>query len=754
MQKKEYSLSIGGQTLSAEFNDWANQANGSVLMRLGNSTVLATVVLGRESDKDYFPLSVEYEEKFYAAGAILGSRFMRREGRPSDEAILSGRMVDRTIRPLFPKGMKREVQVIITVLSIEDYDTDVLAINAASLALACSDIPWNGPASAVRIELPSTELGVNGADFIVNPTYKEREAEGMRMDLLACGKDGLINMIEVGANEVSESTLEKALAKASEEIEKIQAWQKQIASEIGKEKMPYTPPETPAEVVALFEETVTPKLLETKGALTKHHINEFKSEWMKAAKERLPDVQPARFDAHFEHTVDEFVHNLAIQEGKRVDGRALDEIRPLYAQAGGLSPVIHGSGLFYRGETHVLAALTLGGPGDAQLIDTIEYQDTKKAFMLHYNFPPFSVGETGRVGGMNRRMTGHGALAEKALRAVQPSKEVFPYTVRIVSECLASNGSTSMGTVCAGTLALMDAGVPITRPVAGIAMGMMSVSTSNSQQGTDNKLGTGVRELEVGSRKFQYAVLTDIQGPEDHHGDMDFKVAGTSEGVTAVQMDVKVEGVPLKVLAQAFEQAKKARLQILDVIRKAIPEPRADISVRAPKILTTKVKVDQIGLVIGPGGKTINGIRERTLCDDITIEDDGTVYVTGKNGAAEAAMKEIVDLTREYMVGDRFEGEVVRMMDFGAFVKIGPNTDGLVHVSEVAPFRIASIAEAVKIGDIVPVVLKEIDEKGRYNLSIKAADPEWASKKGLQPAQGGENHGRRDSGEDRPRRRF
>jgi len=723
MQKKEYSLEIGGQTLSAEFNDWANQANGSVLMRYANSTVLATVVMGRESDKDYFPLSVEYEEKFYAAGAILGSRFMRREGRPSDEAILSGRMVDRTIRPLFPKGMKREVQVIITVLSIEDYDTDVLAINAASLALAVSDIPWQGPASAVRIE-----LGAESGSFITNPTYKEREAEGSRMDLLACGKDGLINMIEVGASEVTEDTLEKALHKASEEIEKIQAWQKQIASEIGKTKTPYTPPETPAEVIAYFTETVMPKLVALDGALSKHEINSFKSEWMKDAKEKFPEVVPARFDSHYEHAVDAYVHDLAIKEGKRVDGRALDEIRALYAQAGGLSPVIHGSGLFYRGETHVLAALTLGGPGDAQLIDTIEYQDTKKAFMLHYNFPPFSVGETGRVGGLNRRATGHGALAEKALRQVLPSKEIFPYTVRIVSECLASNGSTSMGTVCAGTLALMDAGVPITRPVAGIAMGMMSDAAS------------GI-----------YKVLTDIQGPEDHHGDMDFKVAGTSTGVTAVQMDVKVEGVPLKVLSEAFVQAKKARMQILEVITAAIAEPRSDISPRAPKILTAKVKVDQIGLVIGPGGKTINGIRERTLCDDITIEDDGTVYVTGRGGAAEAAMKEIIDLTREYMVGEKFEGEVVRMMDFGAFVKIGPNNDGLVHVSEVAPFRIGNISEAVKIGDIVPVLLKEIDEKGRYNLSIKAADPEWAERKGLKPSAGNDDHGRRD---DRPKRRF
>jgi len=425
------------------------------------------------------------------------------------------------------------------------------------------------------------------------------------------------------------------------------------------------------------------------------------------------------------------VHDLAIKENKRVDGRALDEIRPLSAQAGGISPVIHGTGLFFRGQTHVLAALTLGGPGDAQLIDTIEFQDTKKTFMLHYNFPPFSVGETGRVGGFNRRMTGHGALAEKSLRAVLPAKDIFPYTIRIVSECLASNGSTSMATVCAGTIALMDAGVPITRPVAGIAMGLMS----------DGKT---------------YKVLTDIQGPEDHHGDMDFKVAGTSEGVTGVQMDVKVEGVPIAVLVEAFAQAKKARLQILDVIQKAIPAPRPDISPRAPKILSTKVKVDQIGLVIGPGGKTINGIRERTKCDDITIEEDGTVFVTGRNGAAEAALKEIVDLTREYVAGERLEGPVVRLMDFGAFVKIGPNTDGLVHVSEVAPFRIEKISDAVAIGDVVPVVIKEIDEKGRYNLSIKAADPDWATRKGLKPSSGGGgNHDdRRSNRNGGERRRF
>ncbi|MEK7480251.1 MAG: polyribonucleotide nucleotidyltransferase [Patescibacteria group bacterium] len=729
MEKKVYSLDIGGKTMSAEFNDWADQANGSVLFRYGNSAVLATAVMGsKESNLDYFPLSVEYEEKFYAAGAILGSRFMRREGRPSDEAVLSGRIVDRTIRPLFPKGLKRDVQVIISVISLEDYDADILAVNAASLALATSNIPWKGPVSAVRIGIED-----GSEELIVNPTYGQRSEElppKARMDLTVSGKDGLVNMIEVNAREVTESVLDKALAKASGEIEKIQAWQKTIVAEQGKTKKEFTAPDVTPEVEALFAEITEPKLKALNGIMSKEVFGEMKLEWATEAILKFPDMKPQLLDGYLELRVDEYVHDLCILEGKRVDGRALDEVRSLRAQAGGISPIIHGTGLFFRGQTHVLAALTLGGPGDAQLLDTIEFQDTKKTFMLHYNFPPFSVGETGRVGGFNRRMTGHGALAEKSLRAVLPTKDVFPYTIRIVSECLASNGSTSMATVCAGTIALMDAGVPITRPVAGIAMGLMS----------DAKAGV-------------YKVLTDIQGPEDHHGDMDFKVAGTSEGVTGVQMDVKVDGVPLTVLTEAFAQARKARLQILDVITKEIAAPRADISERAPKILTIIVKKDQIGLVIGPGGKTINGIRERTKCDDITIEEDGTIFITGKSGTAETAFKEINDLTREYMVGERFEGPVVRMLDFGAFVKIGPNTDGLVHVSEIAPFRIDKISDAVAIGDIVPVVIKEIDEKGRYNLSIKAADPDFASRKGLKPSAGGGDYGRQNNSE-RPRRRI
>ena len=712
MQSKVYSIEIGGKTLSAEFNDWADQANGSVLVRYGNSAVLATAVMGsKESNLDYFPLSVEYEEKFYAAGAILGSRFMRREGRPSDEAVLSGRIVDRTIRPLFPKGLKRDVQVILSVLAIEDYDTDVLAVTAASLALSTSNIPWNGPVSAVRLGL---EEGT--PDYIVYPTYRQRDEDlppKARMDLTACGKDGLINMIEVGAREVGEDILEQALLRASQEIEKIQAWQKEIIKDRGVAKAAFTQPEAGPEVTAAFEAVVGPMLASYGGRFGKDELGAMKGEWMKKAAEQFADTKPNQLDGYFEMRLDEYVHDLAIKEGKRVDGRAMDEIRPLFAKAGGISPMIHGTGLFYRGATHVLGALTLGGPEAAQILDTIEVRDGKKRFMLHYNFPPFSVGETGRIGGTNRRMIGHGALAEKALRAIIPAKELFPYTIRIVCESLASNGSTSMASVCAGTLALMDAGVPITKPVAGIAMGMMS----------DAKAGA-------------YKVLTDIQGPEDHHGDMDFKVAGTDSGVTAVQMDVKVEGVPLAVLSEAFAQAKKARLQILGVITKELAAPRAALSPRAPEIISMMVKPEQIGLVIGGGGKTINGIKDISKVEEISIEDDGSIFITGKNGSAQLAKSMIEQIVKEYKAGEVYEGEVTRLMDFGAFVRVGVGKDaeGLVHVSEVAPFRIDKISDALKVGDKVRVMIKEIDEKGRINLSIKAVDPTWAESKGLKPS--------------------
>ncbi|HEY4511022.1 MAG TPA: polyribonucleotide nucleotidyltransferase [Candidatus Paceibacterota bacterium] len=728
MHARTYSLEIGGKTMTAEFNDWADQANGSVLLRYGNSAVFATAVMGsKESTLDYFPLSVEYEERFYATGAILGSQFVRREGRPSDEAILSGRIVDRTIRPLFPKGLKRDVQVILTVLSLEEYDTDILAVTAASLALSTSNIPWKGPVSAVRI---GREEGSD--DFIVNPTYTQRDEDGSPraiLDLTACGKDGLINMIEVGAKEVSEETLGNALVKANEEITKIQEWQQSIIAKHAVEKATFVPPFGDDERLApVFKDVVLAKAKTKNDLLDKKDLGELKAEWMAHAAAQFPDIDASKLDTYFEHRTDGYVHDLAIKEGKRVDGRALDEIRPLFAQAGGISPVLHGSGLFYRGATHVLAALTLGGPGDAQTIDTIESRDLKKRFMLHYNFPPFSVGETGRVGGLNRRMVGHGALAEKALRAVLPPKEQFPYTIRIVSECLASNGSTSMATVCGGTLALMDAGVPIARPVAGIAMGMMS----------DAKAGI-------------YKVLTDIQGPEDHHGDMDFKVAGTAEGVTGVQMDVKVEGVPLPVLSEAFTQAKKARLQILGVITQAIAAPRPSISPRAPEILVVKVKPDQIGLVIGSGGKTINGIRDDSGVSDITIEEDGTVFITGTNGSAGKAKEMIEELVKEYKAGEIYEGEVTRVLEFGAFVRIGKNAEGLVHISEIAPFRINKVTDALTLGEKVRVIIKEIDEKERINLSIKAVDPEFATRKGLSGGPQGESAPRQSPrGDHRP----
>ncbi len=700
MKKKEYSIELGGKTLTAEFNDLAEQANGSVMIRYGNTVILATAVMskGAKEGGDWFPLTVDYEERFYAGGKILGSRFVRREGRPTDEAILSGRIVDRTIRPLFEQYIRHEVQVVITVLSIEEDDPDVLGVIGASLALATSNIPWKGPVSAVRVGI---EKGKD--EMIVNPIYKLRDAENCDADVLACGKDGNINMIEIGGKEIPEEILMNALKKGSEEIEKLQTWQEKIIKEIGKEKKAIPAPEIPKELSELFAGNIEKKMHEhvMSGKPGHEAIYKLKEEWMLLFKEKLPEVKPSLADSVFEDKVNEILHSEAIEKGKRADNRKMDELRPLFAKAGGISPILHGSGIFYRGGTHILSALTLGGPGDSQVIDGMELQ-TKKRFMHHYNFPPFSSGETGRIGSTNRRMIGHGALAEKALLPILPPKESFPYTIRIVSEALASNGSTSMGSVCGSSLALMDAGVPITSPVAGIASGLMMKTAK------------------------EYKVLTDIQGPEDHHGDMDFKVAGTKKGVTAVQMDVKVDGIPLHVLEEAFEKAKQARLQILEVIETEIGAPRADISPKAPKILVIKIKPDQIGLIIGTGGKTINEIRDNTGVDGIDIEDDGTVFITGKNGTAEAAKKIIESMTHEYKPGERFTGTVVKLAEFGAFVSIGGSTDGLVHISEVAPFRIDRIETVLKIGDKVPVIVKEIDaERGRIKLSIKDADPNF-----------------------------
>jgi polyribonucleotide nucleotidyltransferase len=704
MQKKTYSLEIGGKTLTAEFNDLVERANSSVMVRYGNTVVLATAVMSKK-DKDgasFFPLTVEYEEKFYASGKILGSQFIRREGRPSDEAILSGRIVDRTIRPLFDQHIRREIQIVITILSIDEDDPDVLGVLAASLALGTSDIPFNGPVSAVRLGKAK-----DVQDFIVNPNYTYREHADFELDLLACGKDGNINMIEVGSKEVDNELVVAGLTKATEEIEKLQAFQQKIIAEIGKTKQVLPKPEFQAEMVALFKKEIEPKL-EAHVFTNKpgyEGMMAIENMWMDAFSAAFPEGDRSQASQYFDEQVSELVHEYAIKHGKRADGRGLDEVRPLYAQAGGISPILHGSGIFYRGQTHVFSALTLGGPQDAQIIDGMETGgEIAKRFMHHYNFPPFSVGETGRVGGQNRRMIGHGALAEKALLPVIPNKEKFPYTIRLVSETMSSNGSSSMASVCASTLALMDGGVPIVAPVAGIASGLMMKSHK------------------------EYALLTDIQGPEDHHGDMDFKVAGTKKGITAMQMDVKVEGVPVKILGEALEKAKTARLHILAAIEKEIAAPRADISPKAPKIISIKINPDLIGMVIGPGGKMIKSIREKTGAD-IDIEDDGTVFITGKNGAAEATRDIIEGMTKEYKKGERFEGTVIKIAEFGAFVKIGPNAEGLVHISEIAGFRVDNVAKYLAVGQVVPVVIKEIDEKKRINLSIKQANPDFIKQK-------------------------
>ena len=710
MTKKEYSISVGGKTLTAEFNTLADQAHGSVLIRYGNTAVLATAVMSPNAKpgQGYFPLTVEYEEKFYAAGQILGSRFVRREGRPSDEAILSGRVIDRTIRPLFPQHVRNDVQVVVTVLAVEEYDPDVLGVIAASLALGTSHIPWNGPVSAVRI---GKEKEV--ADFNVNPSYITRSGGGYELDITACGKDGHINMIEVGSKEVGEDMISQGFIKASEEIEKIQEFQKKIIKEIGKEKVVMSEPEIPTEFTGLYEKEFENALvsLVQSGKGTKFALNDIENTWLKKVGEVLPEGDMSRASDFWSEKVNEVIHKEAIENQKRADGRALDQVRALEGSVGGISPVLHGTGTFFRGETHVMSFLTLGGPQDSLFIDTMEDREVKKRFMHHYNFPPFSVGETGRLGGLNRRMIGHGALAEKALEAVIPEVEKFPYTIRLVSECMASNGSTSMASVCASTLALMHGGVPIKAPVAGISIGLMMESEQ------------------------RYALLTDIQGPEDHHGDMDFKVAGTREGITAIQLDIKLDGVPIPILIEALEKAKAARHLILDEIEKIIPSSRAELSSRAPQIVVTKIRPDQIGLVIGGGGKTINEIREKTGTE-IEIEDDGTVFITGKNGGAEKAAEIIRDMTKEYKAGETYDGIVTRIMDFGAFVKIGHSAEGLVHISEIAPFRIDKVTDALSEGEHVPVVVKEIDEKGRINLSIKDRDKDFAERKGVKPGTG------------------
>lgn len=706
MKKKEYSVEIGGKTLTAIFSDLAEQAHGSVILKYGETIVLATACISKDKQEGlgFFNLTVDYLERFYASGKILGSRFMHREGKPSEDAVLASRVIDRTLRPLFDQSIRHAVQVIVTVLSLDVDDPTVLAINAASLALAVSDIPWNGPIGAVRIGK------YDDNDFKISPIQALRLDETKyEFDLTICGKDGNINMIEASAHQTSEDELEEVFKKASEEITKLENFQKKIVAEIGLPKRVIEKEEVSEESVSLFNKNILPKM--EKAIFSgpgKKEIDELHTAWNKMAAEKYPDRDDfALEDGLFDETENKIIHQKAIGDNKRADGRTMDELRDLYAQAGGLSSILHGAGIFYRGGTHVLSVLTLGGPEEKLLIDGMELK-TEKRFMHHYNFPPYSSGEVGRVGHTNRREIGHGALAEKALAMVLPSVEEFPYTMRIVSESMASNGSTSQASICASTLALMDGGVPIKAPVAGIAMGLM---------------------METTTKEPKYKILTDIQGPEDHHGDMDFKVAGTRNGVTAIQLDVKVEGVPIKILGEAMKQAKKARIAIIEKIEKEIPASRAQISPNAPKILIMKIKPDQIGMVIGGGGKTIKEIKEKSGAE-ITIEDDGTVYLTGKGETAEIAKKVIEEMTHEFKVGEVLKGEVVRIADFGAFVRLNHFTDGMVHISEIAPFRVEQVRDIIKMGMIVPVKIIKVDfEQGKISLSIKEADPNFFAPK-------------------------
>ncbi len=713
MQKKEYSVEIGGKTLTAIFTDLAEQAQGSVILKYGETIVLATACMSHDKQQGlgFFNLTVDYMEKFYAAGKILGSRFVRREGKPSEEAILACRVIDRTLRPLFDQSIRHAVQVIVTVLSVDDNDPTILAVNAASLALAVSNIPWAGPVGCVRIGKYNSE------ELTINPSQSLRLDDTLyKFDLTVCGKDGNINMIEASAHQSKEDELEEAFQKASEEITKLESFQKNIVKEIGKKKRVIEKETILKESVDLFNENILPKMEEAIFAgAGKARIDELHTIWNNLVKEYYVEKNPNKEDFSleddlFDNTENDMLHEKAIEENKRADGRKMDELRDLYAQAGGLSSILHGSGIFYRGGTHVLSVLTLGGPDDRNLVDGLQLK-VEKRFMHHYNFPPYSAGEVGRAGFTNRREIGHGALAEKALSMVLPSVADFPYTMRLVSESMASNGSTSQASICAGVLALMDGGVPILAPVAGIAMGLMMEGMTNDKFPM--------------TKEPRYKILTDIQGPEDHHGDMDFKIAGTREGVTAIQLDVKVEGVPIKILGEAMRQSKGARVAIIDRIEKEIPQPRANISANAPKILIIKIDPDKIGMVIGGGGKTIKDIQEKTGAT-ITIEDDGTIYFTGKNGSAEKAKEIVEEMTHEFKVGEVLKGEVVKIADFGVFVALNPFTDGMVHISEMAPFRVERVSDIIKEGMIVPVKIINIDaEKGRIGLSIKGADKDF-----------------------------
>lgn len=699
MEQKTFSMEVDGKKLSAEFGVLAGQANGSVKLQFGDTVILATATMSRERREgmDWFPLFVDYEERFYAAGKIKGSRFIKREGRPSDRAVLSGRIIDRTIRPLFDERMRNEIQVIATVLSIDkETDPAIAAVIAASLAIGVSDIPWKGPVGAVRI-------GQKDGEFVLNPANDTLEQYAA--DVLVAGTDGKINMIEAGANEMSNADMHKAISLGFEQVNEICKFQQKIIDEIGKEKavIELTTPseEFTAKINAFFEEkkladafyTLDRAERDQKMALVKTSLKEMlEAEY---PKEELPQRKGEAL-LLFENFLNKVLHDRIINDGVRPDGRKVDEIRNISAQVG-ILPRTHGSGLFNRGETQALTVATLGSPGDEQIIDTMEV-DEKRRYIHHYNFPPFSVGEVRPMRGPGRREIGHGALAEKALMPVLPNKDAFPYTMLLVSEVLSSNGSSSMASTCGSTLALMDAGVPLKNPVSGIAMGIVVDENNN------------------------YKILSDIQGPEDHWGDMDFKVAGTKDGITAMQLDVKFEGITPEIVEEVLARAYESRMQIMDVMLATIPTSRAEMSKYAPRIIIMKINPDKIRTVIGPGGKVINEIIDSTGVQ-IDIEDDGSVFITAEDPEGGKRAEEwIKNLTHEPKAGEAYTGIVIKIMDFGAFVQILPGKEGLVHISQLSDKRVEKVSDILKEGQEVAVKVLEVDSLGRLNLTMKV-DP-------------------------------
>lgn len=705
---KTFETEWGGKKLTIQTGKYATQANGSCTVRYGDTIVLAAAVMSETAREglDFFPLLVEYEERMYAAGRIKGSKFVKKEGRPTDEAILTGRFIDRAIRPLFNEQMRNEVQIVVTCLAFDgENDPDILGLIAASCALHLSDIPWDGPIADIRI-------GQIGGEWVINPSYAAREKS--ILDLAFAGTSDKILMVEACAKQVPEETALNAfwfgLKHLKTPIELIE----KVREEVGKKKRDIFTPKTEEEK-ALHEKIISIQAI-ARPFIIKQVQELFFSAPVASKVERTSQKTELKHrlgiflaeqgieeeNIHFGtdivvDTLEEEISRLILDEERRVDGRSITQIRPLFSEVGVL-PRAHGCGHFKRGDTQVLSVVTLGAPGDAQELDGMETVG-KKRYFHHYNFPPYCVGEVKPMRGPGRREIGHGALAEKAIIPVLPEKDTFPYTIQVVSEVLTSNGSSSMGSTCGSSLALMDAGVPIMAPVAGIAMGI-----ATDEQG-------------------RWKVFTDLQDLEDGKGGMDFKVAGTETGITAIQMDTKTKGLTKEMVEQTIRQAATARKEVLDIMTKAIAAPRPELSPFAPRIITIQIDPERIGDVIGPGGKMINEIIDTTGVQSIDIEDSGLVMITSTNGEAGKKAEEWVrNLTREVKAGEIFKGKVTRLMDFGAFVEILPKQEGLVHISELAPWRVNTVGDIVKVGDVVNVKVKEIDDLGRINLSMKAAD--------------------------------